>query len=164
VDGEAAFKVFKVRGLRFEDVRLVFKAPKGTYPSSPVGSGFYGGKLEGGLTLKADTKALTASWPWRPRASTGGPMLNDFIAKEYLRGRYDLSAGLTSFGATGHRPSAPSGRLGAGAGGGEGSYRLFGLGSINDEKGRSRIWQHSRTNFSNAQPALRGPGRDLQHH
>lgn len=150
VDGEAAFKVFKVRGLRFEDVRLVFKAAKGDISLKPVGSGFYGGKLEGGLTLKADTKALTASLALEAKGFDCGPMLNDFIAKEYLRGRTDLSAGLTSFGATDtdllrHLGGSVRVRVG------EGSYRLFGLGSINDEKGRSQDLAASRTNFSNAQ-------------
>lgn len=153
VDGEASFKAFKIRGLRFENLHLVFKAAKGDVELKPVAGGFYGGKLNGGLTLKADSKSLAASLTLDAKGFDCGPMLNDFIAKEYLRGRSDFSAGLTSFGATDtdllrHLGGSVRARVT------DGSYRLFGLGSTKDEKGRTQDAAASRTSFSSAQASF----------
>lgn len=135
-EGEAAFKSFKAYNITLKNVKLGLKAAGGDLRLKPLSGAFYGGRLDGGVTLKADPKSLAASLNLEAREFQSGPFLQDAIEKEYLRGATNLSLGLTAFGATDTdllRTLGGSVKLEMG----EGSYRLFGLGTASDSAART---------------------------
>ena len=144
--GDVVFESLKVYGLTFNHLKLAGSADRGEIKVRPVTSGFYEGHLTGSLNLKAESKSLSAAVNLDAEAFQIGPFLNDGLSKEYLRGVTDFKAELTSFGATDTdllRNLGGRMRLRIG----EGSYRLFGLGSGGtDSKGKTHE-QTARTNY-----------------
>ncbi|MCM0756225.1 AsmA family protein [Desulfovibrio aminophilus] len=135
-EGDAGFKSFKAYDITLTNVKLGLKAANGDVRLKPLSGGFYGGRLDGGLTLKADPKSLAASLVLDAREFQCGAFLQDALRKEYLRGPANLALNLTSFGATDTdllRNLAGTVKLGMG----EGSYRLFGLGTGTDTAART---------------------------
>lgn len=144
--GDVVFESLKVYGLTFKNLKLAGSADRGDIKIRQITSGFYEGRLTGSLSLKAESKSLSAAVNLDAEAFQIGPFLNYGLSKEYLRGVTDFKADLTSFGATDTdllRNLAGRMRLRIG----EGSYRLFGLGlGGTDSKGKVHEGT-ARTNY-----------------
>lgn len=145
LSGDLLCESLKVWGLTFTNLKVSGSADRGDIKVRPLTAGFYEGHLSGALNLKAESKSLTAGLTLDATGFQSGPFLIDAVSKEYLRGTTDFKLDLRGFGATdADLLRSLAGRMLLRIG--QGSYRLFGLGSSNADKGKPQE-QTARTNY-----------------
>ncbi|MGE0082045.1 MAG: AsmA family protein [Thiohalomonadaceae bacterium] len=99
VDGTLRVGKLKAANMRTSEVRATLRANGGQLRLNPVGAKLYGGSYAGniGLDVRRDVPALSMD-----EKLTGvqvGPLLKDFMGKDYVTGRAQLAAQLTARGA-----------------------------------------------------------------
>lgn len=98
VDGTVRVGQLKAANLRTTEVRATLRAKGGQLRLNPLGAKLYGGSYAGnvGLDVRRDVPALSMD-----EKLTGvqvGPLLKDFMGKDYVTGRAQLAARLTAQG------------------------------------------------------------------
>ncbi len=98
VDGTLRVGQLKAANMRTSEVRATLRANGGQLRLNPMGAKLYGGSYAGnvGLDVRRDVPALSMD-----EKLTGvqvGPLLKDFMGKDYITGRAQLAARLTAQG------------------------------------------------------------------
>ena len=100
VSGKAAFKEFKLGGVRAQSVTGLVQAEKGDIRVSSIKGDQYGGKLTGDLSGKVGLKRLTTHLLLDVEKMQLGALLDDLAEHPYVMGETDLHIDLTSYGST----------------------------------------------------------------
>lgn len=98
VDGTARIGKFKVMNLRSSDIHATVKAAGGLLRVHPVGAKLYGGGYDGNLSLDVRGNVPLLGMDEKLAGVQAGPLLKDFMGKDYVSGTANVSARLTARG------------------------------------------------------------------
>lgn len=96
--GKAHIGALVVANLKAENVRAAVKLAGGRLDLAPVGANLYSGALAANVSVNANSNSFAIQQQLTNVAI--GPLLRDAIAKDLLEGRGNVSADLTTTGAT----------------------------------------------------------------
>ena len=98
VQGEAKVGKLKVMNLRSTDIHATLNAKGGVIHLYPVGAKLYDGSYDGNLTLDVRGAEPVSSMDEKLAGVQAGPLLKDFMGKDYVTGKGSVSAKLTARG------------------------------------------------------------------
>ncbi|MFA5626023.1 MAG: AsmA family protein [Thiohalomonadaceae bacterium] len=98
IDGTARIGKLKAMNLRASDVHATLKAKDGLLRVYPVEAKLYDGSYDGNLSLDVRGKEPLIGMHEKLTAVQSGPLLKDFMGKDYVTGTANLSAQLTAQG------------------------------------------------------------------
>lgn len=98
VDGTARIGKLKVMNLRSSDIHATVKASGGLLRVHPVGAKLYGGGYDGNLSFDVRGATPLIGMDEKLAGVQAGPLLKDFMGKDYVTGTANVSAKLTARG------------------------------------------------------------------
>ncbi len=98
VQGEAKVGKLKVMNLRSTDIHATLNAKDGLIRVYPVGAKLYDGSYQGNLTFDVRGATPLSSMDEKLTGVQAGPLLKDFMGKDYVTGTGSVSAKLTARG------------------------------------------------------------------
>lgn len=98
VEGSARIGKLKVMNLRSTDIHATVKAQGGLLRVHPVGAKLYGGVYDGNLSFDVRGKVPLIGMDEKLSGVQAGPLLKDFMGKDYVTGTANVSAKLTARG------------------------------------------------------------------
>lgn len=98
IEGSAKVGKLKVMNLRSSELHATLKAKDGLFRVHPVGAKLYNGSYEGDLTLDVRGATALTSMDEKLVGVEAGPLLKDFMGKDYVSGKASVSAKLTARG------------------------------------------------------------------
>jgi AsmA protein len=103
IDGTLQLGRVKVMNLRSDTIVTTLKADKGRFRLHPLSANLYQGSYSGNVAFDVSGKEPQLSMDERLNGVEAGPLLKDFMGKDYVTGTAELQAKLT---ATGIEPLA----------------------------------------------------------
>ncbi|MEW6648519.1 MAG: AsmA family protein [Pseudomonadota bacterium] len=98
VEGTARIGKLKVMNLRSTDIHATVKAAGGLLRVHPVGAKLYGGGYDGNLSFDVRGNVPLIGMDEKLAGVQAGPLLKDFMGKDYVTGTANVSARLTARG------------------------------------------------------------------
>lgn len=98
VEGTARIGKLKVMNLRSSDIHATVKASGGLLRVHPVGAKLYGGGYDGNLSFDVRGATPLIGMDEKLAGVQAGPLLKDFMGKDYVTGTANVSAKLTARG------------------------------------------------------------------
>jgi len=98
VEGTARIGRLKVMNLRSSDIHATVKARGGLLRVHPVGAKLYGGAYDGNLSFDVRGAVPLIGMDEKLAGVQAGPLLKDFMGKDYVTGTANVSAKLTARG------------------------------------------------------------------
>ncbi len=100
LDIDGTFKVGKVKVMNLHSNSIVatLRAAKGKFRVNPLGAKLYQGSYAGDLTLDVTGKTPLIGMNEKLSGVEAGPLLKDFMGKDYVTGRANLAAKMTAQG------------------------------------------------------------------
>jgi len=98
VEGTARIGKLKVMNLRSSDIHATVKASGGLLRVHPVGAKLYGGGYDGNLSFDVRGATPLIGMDEKLAGVQAGPLLKDFMGKDYVTGIANVSAKLTARG------------------------------------------------------------------
>jgi AsmA protein len=98
VEGSVRVGKLKVMNLRTSDILATVKARAGVLRVHPVNAALYGGRYDGNLSFDVRGAAPLIGMDEKLAGVQAGPLLKDFMGKDYITGTANVSARLTARG------------------------------------------------------------------
>lgn len=98
IDGTFRLNKLKVVNLRSSDIHATLKAENGLFRVHPVGAKLYQGAYTGDLRLDVTGKVPVSTVNERLSGVQAGPLLKDFMGKDYVTGTANVSAQMSARG------------------------------------------------------------------
>lgn len=98
IDGTLTLARVKVMNLRSDNILTTVKAGKGQFRVHPLSANLYQGGYSGDLRLDVRTDTPTLGMNEKLSGVEAGPLLKDFLGKDYVTGKANLAAKMTAAG------------------------------------------------------------------